>query len=67
VPFRWENEPESTAHVIVMPFIERGDLFEWVGKHGPFTEGIARYFGKKMVGTLRYLNSQHVFHRDIKP
>jgi serine/threonine protein kinase len=47
--------------------MENGDVFEWVGKRGCLTEGVTRYFSKKLVGTLRYLNSRHILHRDIKP
>jgi serine/threonine protein kinase len=55
------------VHVIAMPFIENGDLFEWINQHGSFNEDAGRYFAKKLIGTFRYLASQHVCHRDIKP
>jgi serine/threonine protein kinase len=50
-----------------MPFIENGDLFDWIKNHGSLSEKIAKYFGKKLIATFRYLSSQHIFHRDIKP
>jgi hypothetical protein len=38
VPLKLEGDEETIAHIIAMPFIENGDLFEWVSKHGRFTE-----------------------------
>ena len=67
VPLALDAEHPTTAHIIAMPFIENGDLFERVSKHGCLTEEAARYCGKKLLETLRYLHSQHVIHRDIKP
>jgi len=50
-----------------MPFMERGDVLNWIHKKGPLTENTGRYFAKKLMATFLYLNSKYILHRDVKP
>lgn len=45
VKFYSEDMEEALlCNVISMPYIEKGDLLEWVQKKKPFEERAARYF-----------------------
>ena len=55
---------ESKKHGIVMEKADRGSLDKWIGKisHDKLTK-----IALDIIVGLKYVHSQHVIHRDIKP
>lgn len=50
----------------VMQLAENGSLEEFLHYSGPFSEELARYYFKQLVGGITYLHERGIAHRDIK-
>ena len=58
---------ESRSHVyMIMNLAQGGDLFDWLLKHGRFSERQAVQMMSKIVHALQYLHYNRVVHRDVK-
>jgi hypothetical protein len=53
--------------MIVMEYVDGGDLKQYIKAHGRIKEDVARVFFKQIVSGLLYLHSKRILHRDIKP
>ena len=45
----------------------RGDVSEFIKKHGRVREDVARHFMRQMASGLRAMRAQNLIHRDLKP
>lgn len=52
---------------LVLEFVERGDLFEYINSHGPIAEDQTVFFFRQMLSALEYCHSFNICHRDLKP
>jgi len=51
---------------IFMEYLDRGDLYSFVNKHGPLPEVDARTYFRQMAEALQYCHSLRVCHHDFK-
>lgn len=56
---------DNDAIYIVMEYCDGGDLSRMIGK--PIDEELVRYYFVQLIAGLKYLNSNKIMHRDIKP
>ena len=52
--------------IIVMEFLEGGELLDYVLDKGRLDESEARFFFKQVVDALFYIHQQKLIHRDLK-
>ncbi|KAL4713995.1 hypothetical protein ACJJTC_005626 [Scirpophaga incertulas] len=52
---------------IILEFMQGGELFDKITKHGHLSEPITRFLFRQMVLAVKYLHSQGITHRDLKP
>lgn len=50
---------------IIMEYCDCGDLSKIIGR--PIKEESAKYYFKQLINGIKYLNTNHIIHRDIKP
>jgi serine/threonine protein kinase len=50
---------------IIMEYCDSGDLSKIIGK--PLKEKTAQYYFRQIINGIKYLNTNHIIHRDIKP
>ncbi|XP_052861224.1 testis-specific serine/threonine-protein kinase 6-like [Anopheles cruzii] len=51
---------------IFMPYARRGDLFQYINKHGPLREPQAKEWFAQLLQAVHYLHSNGIAHRDVK-
>ncbi|GIZ39997.1 hypothetical protein CKM354_000335500 [Cercospora kikuchii] len=52
---------------IIMEYVPCGDLQQYIGRHGPVPEGMAKQMAHQVLDALDYLHKKNITHRDIKP
>ncbi|RAK74769.1 serine/threonine-protein kinase [Aspergillus fijiensis CBS 313.89] len=60
----WENRGEL---YLVLEYVEGGELFEYVRKHGPLPEEEAVRLFRQIIAGLGYCHRFNICHRDLKP
>ncbi|TLS22057.1 uncharacterized protein PpBr36_09212 [Pyricularia pennisetigena] len=60
----WENSNEI---YLILEYVERGDLFDFISKHGPMPEEEALFVFRQIMSALEYCHSYGICHRDLKP
>lgn len=52
---------------MILEYVERGDLFDFISKHGPMPEEEAIFVFRQIMSALEYCHSYGICHRDLKP
>jgi serine/threonine protein kinase len=53
--------------IIIMEYVQGGDLGTLIQKERPLNEEAVRVMAKQLLGALGYLHEQNITHRDVKP
>jgi len=62
----FENFEHSKYLMIVMEYINGGDLRSFVRKRLRVDENIAKFIFRQIIEALEYIHSKNIVHRDIK-
>uniref|UniRef100_A0A1D1Z984 non-specific serine/threonine protein kinase n=1 Tax=Anthurium amnicola TaxID=1678845 RepID=A0A1D1Z984_9ARAE len=57
----------KTKIYIVLEFVDGGELFDKIAKHGRLQEDEARKYFQQLINAVDYCHSRGVYHRDLKP
>ncbi len=60
-------EETDAATFVIEEFLQGENLFEYVKKHGEFSEEKICKIGIEICNCLEKLHARHIIHRDIKP
>lgn len=60
--YDWKN-----CYYLVTELCEGGDLFDYIQKHGRFSEKTVAEIMKQMLSPIVYMHKKGIIHRDIKP
>lgn len=52
--------------ILVMEYASGGELYDYVGKHGPLQEDEVRRLFRQVVSAVYYCHKHGVAHRDLK-
>jgi serine/threonine protein kinase len=56
-----------THSYLVLEFVDKGDLFEFINWQGRLREEEAIYYFRQMMSAIQYCHSLNICHRDLKP
>ena len=59
----WENR----LLIIIMEYVQGGDLGRLILDNGPLSEEATRIMARQLLGALGHLHDNHITHRDVKP
>ena len=60
-----ENTWEEVRY-LVLELAHGGELYDFIGRSGSFSEPVARYYMKQILEGVQYIHNQGFIHRDLK-
>lgn len=67
IPQIYDIIEDSTNLVIIMEYIQGKTIDRIIQENSPFTEKYAINIAKQLVNILRYIHSNNIIYRDLKP
>ncbi|SPN96743.1 related to protein kinase RAD53 [Cephalotrichum gorgonifer] len=61
--FDWDDR----LLIIIMEFIDGGDLGKFIHRHGPLPEVVVQAMAGQLLDAFEYLHERGITHRDVKP
>lgn len=58
---------DNENYYMLMEFVSGGDLMDFVAAHGTVGEDAGREITRQILEAVRYMHSQGISHRDLKP
>ena len=52
---------------VIMEYIARGELFDYIVTHGRLSEREARGFFQQIIAGVQYCHAKGIVYRDLKP
>ncbi|PNH32950.1 hypothetical protein VD0002_g3911 [Verticillium dahliae] len=60
----WENRSEI---YLVLEYVDKGDLFDYINTNGRLNEEAAMYFFRQIMSAMQHCHAFNICHRDLKP
>ncbi|CAD8165170.1 unnamed protein product [Paramecium pentaurelia] len=55
-----------TLDCLILEYLEKGDLFEFIAKTGNFGESLCRYYFRQLTQVVDFMHGQGFVHRNLK-
>ncbi|CAD8122927.1 unnamed protein product [Paramecium sonneborni] len=64
--FKGESGENLILDCLILEYLDKGDLFEFIAKTGCFGESLCRYYFKQLTLTIDFIHSKGLVHRNLK-